>query len=446
MKGRVFEVCQRAKHPKTNEILMTEKQIQEGLSHKTITRSAYVLHDKDNYTEEDEKKNPLLIKGTHKDDHYHIVMETKYNQMDTATIAKWFNVPENLVEVKKGAGAFLDCVEYLTHENPKQQEKGKHLYEDSEIHTNFAFREELNRRKEMNAKYGKDITKSELMLYQVLYEGKTLSQCIEEDKFIYQKNLDKLKKFRMDYLSRQKPPTTRINYYVTGKGGIGKGLICRAIARSLYPNHTEDEDIFFEVGAKGAAFEGYDGQPVIIWNDRRAIDLLTELNGRGNVFNIFDTHPTKQKQNIKYGSINLPNTVNIVNSVQPYVEFLDSLAGGYTDRSGEEHEAEDKGQSYRRFPLIIPLHEEDFDILINRGFLYNTKDFCDYLEYKNIIGNLQEIAITCGQNEKLRKKIEAQTVKPIINWHNNLVEQNKEKELGEENIIEKFRNYGRQRH
>ena len=168
MKGRVFEVCQRAKHPKTNEILMTEKQIQEGLSHKTITKSAYVLHDKDNYTEEDEKKNPLLIKGTHKDDHYHIVMETKYNQMDTATIAKWFNVPENLVEVKKGAGAFLDCVEYLTHENPKQQEKGKHLYEDSEIHTNFAFREELNRRKEMNAKYGKDITKSELMLYQVL--------------------------------------------------------------------------------------------------------------------------------------------------------------------------------------------------------------------------------------------------------------------------------------
>lgn len=445
MKGRIFEICQRAKHPKTNEVLMTDKQIKEGLNHKVITRSAYALHNKDDYTKEDEKKNPLLTKGTHKDDHYHIVMETKYNQMDTATIAKWFNVPENLIEVKKGAGAFLDCVEYLTHENPKQQEKGKHLYKDDEIHASFDFRSELNKRAEMKLKYNRTLSSSELMLYQVLYEGKTLNQCIEEDKYLYEKNLDKLKKFRMDYLARLKPPITRINYYVTGKGGIGKGLICRAIARSLYPNLTEDEDIFFEVGAKGAAFEGYDGQPVIIWNDRRAIDLLTELNGRGNVFNIFDTHPTKQKQNIKYGSINLPNTVNIVNSVQPYTEFLDSLAGEYTLKNGDKMESEDKGQSYRRFPMIIPLHEEDFDILINKGFLNNTKDFYDYLEYKNIAGNLQMVAIMCGKNEELRKRIEAQTVKPIVDNHNMLIAKTDEKEINENDIVKMFENYGKQR-
>lgn len=437
MKGRVFEVVSKVEK-------LTEKQIQEALKHKTITRSAYINHNKDNYTDEDERKNPLVKAGNHKDDHYHVVIETKNNQMDTATIAKWFGIPENFIEVKKGAGAFLDCVEYLTHEHQKQQDKGKHLYNDDEVHANFDFRKELNKKNEMKLKYGRTINESELMMYQVLYEGKTLNQCIDEDKSIYKQNMDKLKKYRMDYLSRLKPPATRINYYVTGEGGLGKGLICRAIARSLYPNLIEDEDIFFEVGAKGAAFEGYDGQPVIIWNDRRAIDLLQELNGRGNVFNVFDTHPTKQKQNIKYGSINLPNEVNIVNSVQPYVEFLDSLAGEYVTKDGAKMESEDKGQSYRRFPMIIPLHEEDFDILINKGFLNNTKDFFEYLEYKNIIGNMQKIAILCGENEELRRSIEAQTVKPIIDKHEQLLEKNGEK-LSDEEILKIFENYGKQK-
>ena len=141
----------------------------------------------------------------------------------------------------------------------------------------------------------------------------------------------------MKYISERAPmPKTRLNYYISGTGGIGKGLICRAIARSLYPSLKDDDDIFFEVGAQGVPFEGYDGQPVIIWNDRRAYDLLQELNGRGNVFNVFDTHPARGKQNIKYASVNLINEVNIVNSVQDYSEFLDGLAGEY--RQGREHQ------------------------------------------------------------------------------------------------------------
>ena len=142
-------------------------------------------------------------------------------------------------------------------------------------------------------------------------------------------------------------------------------MICKAIARSLYPNFHDDDDIFFEVGAKGVPFDGYDGQPVIIWNDRRAYDLLQELGGRGNVFTVFDTHPSRTKQNVKYSSVNLCNAVNIVNSVQEYKEFLDGLAGEYEEKSGRVQKAEDKGQSYRRFPFIVPLHEEDFDLLVD---------------------------------------------------------------------------------
>ncbi len=45
----------------------------------------------------------------------------------------------------------------------------------------------------------------------------------------------------------------------------------------MYPHLTEDSEIFFEVGSDGALFEKYDGQPVIIWNDRRGSQLREEL-------------------------------------------------------------------------------------------------------------------------------------------------------------------------
>lgn len=446
-KARVFNIMQYEKHPITGEILLTEDTIKVALAHRTIKQWAYVMHDKDVYSEADEADDATHVAGTPKPRHWHIVLNCT-QQVEIGTIAKWFGIPENFVDIPKGngAGKFLDCVEYLTHESVKQQELGKHRYDDSEIQASkgFNWREKLDKRNENKVKYGKDLDDKSQFLYDVMYLGKTLKQCIEEDKLMYMDNMDKLKKARMDYISRQNPPTTRINYYVQGRGGLGKGMICRAIARSLFPQYTDDEDIFFEVGAKGAAFEGYDGQPVIIWNDRRAIDLLQELNGRGNVFNVFDTHPTKQKQNIKYGSVNLCNLVNIVNSVQPYVEFLDGLAGEYKDKDGNLQEVEDKGQSYRRFPFMIVLHEDDYDMLLNKGFIENTRDFEEYIEYTNIRGNMQRIAERCGANKELAKKIEGQVVRPIVDKHNEVMEQMEHEQVDEDAILKEFADYGTQ--
>lgn len=187
------------------------------------------------------------------------------------------------------------------------------------------------------------------------------------------KHFQKIDSYRMKYIQQADPPKTRLNYFITGQGGAGKDLISRALARSLYPQYENDDDIFFIVGAENSTFEGYDGQPVIIWSDFRAVDLVQCLGGRGNVFRVFDTHPTKQRQNVKYSSINLINTVNIVNSVQSYIDFLNGLAGEYVDRHGNFYKSEDKKQSFRRFPFIIPLYEEDFSLLINKGFMRQTR-------------------------------------------------------------------------
>ena len=141
------------------------------------------------------------------------------------------------------------------------------------------------------------------------------------------------------------------------------------------------------------------------------------LGGRGNVFNVFDTHPVKQRQSIKFGSVNLCNQVNIVNSVDSYTDFLDGLAGEYIGRDGVKHETEDKGQAYRRFPLIIPLHEEDFDLLLNKGFMENTSDYLEYIAYLGIMGNLQQINVACKNNQSLARELENQAIKPIVDKH-----------------------------
>ena len=433
---RTFEIMQYEVNPKTKKSLdFNEVNIIKGLNHKSIKRYAYILHDKDFCKDEEGEKIP-------KEKHWHCVIDCSPAQTIT-TIAKWFGVPNQQVEVKKGYGAFLDCVEYLTHEHIKQQAKGKFLYPDEEVKADFNFREELEKRKENHYKNG-DLNDSEKMLYDVLYNGKTITQCIEENRYLYLKNMDNVKKCRLNYISRQEAPSTRLNFYICGQGRIGKGQMAKAIARSLYPQYDNDDDIFFSIGADGASFEGYDGQPIIIWNDFRHYDLLKMLKGRGNVFRVFDTHPENERQNVKYGSMNLTNQVNIINSVEPYLDFLDGLVGEYKGTDGEMHKAEDseKTQSYGRFPFIIPIYENDFSLLLNKGFVYNTDDFLEYEEYKRIRGNMRKIAEACGTNQTLRKQIQIQTVKPITDKYNEIKEKHEQQKMSDEEILNLFADYG----
>ena len=50
--------------------------------------------------------------GDKKFKHVHIVIEVP-RKVSVSTIARWFNVPPQQVEILHGRGAFLDGVEYL---------------------------------------------------------------------------------------------------------------------------------------------------------------------------------------------------------------------------------------------------------------------------------------------------------------------------------------------
>lgn len=446
IRSRIFNIMQYERHPESGEVLLTEEKIKDALAHRTIKRWAYICHDEDVYSALDEEYNPLHVKGEKKPRHWHIVIEMGTNRAEVGTIAKWFGIADNFVNIAKGAGAFLDCVKYLTHEDDKQQDIGKRHYEDDRVCANFDFRTEIDAREERKLRYGKDLSERDRIRNEVLLHGMTLKEVILKYPLQYQDDFRYLESCRLRYISTISPmPKARINYYIEGRGGVGKGLISKAIARAVVDRFgtMADDEIFFEVGADKASFEGYDGQPVIIWNDCRAYTLLQKLNGRENVFNVFDPFPPDIKQNIKYGSVRLKNTVNIVNSVQPYTDFLDGLAGEYKDKNGTTQKAEDKGQSYRRFPFFLVLHEEDYDLGMNKGVFEGTREYEQYMIYRGIRGNMRAIADKAGNNYELYNMITRKALAPVSEKHKELEDKLTHHQQGtDEEILAEFKDVG----
>ncbi len=139
-KFRTFNICQYERNPKSGEDLhFNENNIIECISHKTIKQWAYICHDKDVATKDDEAQNGFK-EGTLKPRHWHIVLKCD-KAIEIDTIAKWLGVSSNFIDVPRGGKrAFLDCVQYLTHEDEKQRNLGKHHYKDDEVKSNFPFR------------------------------------------------------------------------------------------------------------------------------------------------------------------------------------------------------------------------------------------------------------------------------------------------------------------
>lgn len=422
---RAFEIMQYEKNSKTGEDLhFNEDTIKKALSHKTIKKWSYVRHDRD-----------LREDGSKKGEHWHVYIATDC-ALTIETVARWFGVQQQYVEIKKGENSFLDCTQYFTHE--LQSDKAR--YDDSEIKSNLDWRDMLNKKAENIEKYGScTISVRDMQRIDVLKFGKTLAQCKEADALLYIKEMQTLQKCRAEYLFTQPAPSSRVNFYISGSGGVGKGITSRALARALFPDRP-DSEVFFEVGAEGALFEGYDGQPVLIWNDFRAQELLWTLGSRSAVFNVFDTIPSQLRLNVKYSSVKLLNTVNIVNSVQSYRDFCDSLAGEYRDRQGNKYKAElhEKQQAYRRFPCAISLDRDSTTFTLSKGYIEHTSDFMNF-EESHVHGNARYIA-QYVKDEATARKYEQQLLETAIFFYENAMSYNDDQIL--DNEAEFFRNFG----
>lgn len=395
VRSRIFMITQYEYNPKTGEDLnFNETIIRKGLETRqdSLQAWAYIRHDKDKYNQDDDIPEGKKI-GDNRPAHWHVMLQFK-NAVEISGIARDFGVSENYVERWQGHGAFLTGIQYLTHEHPRQyQDLGKHKYEREEV--KFAseeiaqhFWERLDDRTE---RLINTLPRAELIekLMKKVNSGEyDLDDVYQENKILFNELENLFKRARKNYLARKPIPAVRSNYYITGNGGAGKSVAAKAMARSLFPN-LPDEKIFFTVGDGKVAFDRYDGQPVIIWDDWRAEALLSMFD-RGTVWKIFAINPEKISLSVKYGETSLINTVNIITSVQPFQDFIDGLAGEYVDSHKTRHKKEDKTQGYRRFPVFIEVSKQSLEIYISQAL--SDGEYKEYEKAMSVEASMIEYA------------------------------------------------------
>lgn len=403
--GRVrkFKFTQYEKNPVTGEELFNEKHILDGIVKREagLKRWAYVLHDKDTYTEHDVPDGKSI--GDMKPRHWHVVLEFK-NGTSFDSVANSFKLPTYLVEKVEGYHGFWDMMRYFTHMDEKQQALGKHVYEVDEIKvSDDSVLDDYYKFLEKKLEVPDSI---ENILEKVRTDGMSLKDAKKKlsamDSTKYYMHL---KRARDEYLQNVPMPVHRTNYYVTGLGGTGKSTFAIMMAKSMFPD-LSDEECFYIVGDKNVALDEYNGQPVIIWDDWRANTFISQF-GRETVFKMFDVAPKEAIYNKKFGSVRLINSVNIVTAVTSFKDFINGLSGNYTDRFGNAHVSEDDTQAYRRFPFFVEVSSESIDVYASHYAIGMTNG--THQSYKSILrmyANIRKIATSkAGVSDKAIEQV-----------------------------------------
>ena len=429
--GRVFMITQNLEHPSTGQTLITTEQVEMGVAKKGVRQYAWILHDKDVYTADDAAKDPTRVEGSSKAPHVHIAIK-RPSFATLGQVARSFGVPPQCVESKPDS-SFLDLVEYLTHEHPNQHGKGKYLYDDSEVHSSqgWDWRSDLEEHKGKRLEKGlsKSLKRRKREAALNITLGKwDLDYVHDNDPELWSIEgvMKHLQALRADWLTRQTPPGQVLNIYISGDGGSGKDVMASILARCLNPGAKRP---YFTVGGNNVSFELYDGEEVIIWEDFRAYSMLEACRkDRGLLFRILGPYRDVYKKlivHVKGTRTQLLNRINIITGPDDYETFLDGLAGEYkvySKESGQvyQRKSENKAQSYRRFPLIIPMSEGEFSIYLNKGFLEGTREYFEYEKYEHFRQDLGLLKRRCEQIRdrdraaEIELTVGKQTVAPIL--------------------------------
>lgn len=431
-----------------NYNFLSEDKILEVLGKlRNVKEYAYILHDSDYIDVDSEEELPSYYEYAPRDSqgrilknpHWHIAIRFK-RSLSINRIAKYFGFEGRegffkIVKPQKEAtydDCWFDTVEYLTHESPKEIDAGKHRYEDSLVKANFDWRDFLD----SYIKSSLLTSHKDMIKRQVQAKGLTLYRAAKlyTGMKSYINSLNDLPRLRSNYLINiAEKPQSLINMYIFGLGGTGKDIISDWLAFFLkYGEEALNFDSIkggfdtleysFPITSTTLGFTGYDGQTSVIYSDKRVIDLIHIFSDRTVVLSHFDPYPKDTLTNVKYGSVRAVCRYQIVSDIEEdwgnpnhHHDFLTGLAGEYKDwRTGEMRPAEDKSQTYRRFPIVIRCTENGYTLLLNNHWLSNgiNRDFFTYSEthYYGIPNRI----LKCGKSPKEINNIMYKFLKPII--------------------------------
>lgn len=257
-----------------NKIVSLE-HIEKVLSeHTCITKYAYIIHDKDYYSEDEERKNQLHKAGTLKKPHIHLMMKFE-PQQQIPYVAKWFGVPENFLEKIK-CRRFETAVAYLMHLNAPD----KYQYDISEVHSNYDVMGELERKQT-------PVKLDELLQRIVDGEIKEHERTLVIDNVFYAKhkskidNAFKIQQEKAEVLNKDRQMEV---IYIWGDSSSCKSAFAKELARTKGLT-------FYEAGGSDDLLNSYRQEDVILLQELRADtmklqDLLKLLdNNAASSFN-----------------------------------------------------------------------------------------------------------------------------------------------------------------
>ena len=322
---------------------LSKKKIQEVIKEQSdkILYVAYLLHDKDRYTTDDEEKeeekataanravDPSIKAGYLKQSHYHVMILFAKEKRPSSfkTIANWFELDENYAnkctsKKRDLADKYDDMCAYLCHLNAPE----KYQYDTAEVWSNFDFNARIERWKSNNSfsHIMKDILEGKITEknYTKYISGELFAKhrAKIESAFAFCRDKNKTLNRKMDVIM------------IYGPGGVGKTTYAKMLAET---KGFSELDVFVSSSGEDI-LGGYRGESCIIIDDFRKehMSFVEFLKMTDNNTNspVRSRYVNKDISNCK---------LMIVTSIYS----LDKL---FTGNSGE-----DMVQLYRRFKLQL---------------------------------------------------------------------------------------------
>lgn len=424
---------------------------------------AYAYHDEDKYTEDDEKRSreraaeslaalddrkadytdaeyaekrkeiedQIVTADAHKTSHWHVVIGFGKNAKSVDEIAAMMHIPSNLVhKIRGGKKGLANMLAYLIHITPDARAKNKHEYSDG-IVKGLRFPDEppydaFTNYADFARAFENDALQLELDALMVMSGKITPADLKEKNPKYYLNNIDKIRKARREYVNSLPTPEMLSNFYIGAmsyedsgshqKGRIGKGLMANILAISHLMQKYPDVDFMsmneddlkashyvFHAGSDKVTFDGYDGEPIIIWDDIRSDQLIKVFGGVDRVFDALDTHPKPVAVHVKFDHVYLKNCINIFCGTETYVEFITRLSVREVSYGGGRVALqEDSAQAIGRFPYIVQISPEFIVAEAQLQYLIGTNRYNFRKIFQNNLlavvqhGKLHEYAAALG--------------------------------------------------
>ncbi len=292
------------------------------MKYRTIKQWAYIVHDKDD-------TRP----------HYHIYLNFGTG-VDSKLVADWFKLgytDENGVEhtgeqfIEKVKGRKADILMYLTHENESQ--KYKHVYDRSEVVSNFAVDVEIEQAKIIG----------DFEHYSYAQQLKYIDSLPRDEKVKLHKKLKNLWELYLE-TSTLCPDRNIEVVFISGKGGAGKTYYAKKMLESMGMDYCVSS-------SSNDPFQDYMGQDAIILDDLRDVVFKdsTKSDGYEDLLKLLDNNTSSTVKSRFKNKLFFGKVIVITSTVPLWYWF---------SAKRSEYDGVDKlNQLYRRIGTYVVVEE-----------------------------------------------------------------------------------------